>query len=210
MLRRLEKAIIWTETKLYEAGCNEYGEPRNSNKQSPLKPGVMADILAHDMMWLQPAKDSKDKLTGANFQTLQAAIAYYRCDILDEVFKSAKLIMSDYKHPFLYKINVRDYHTLQDFYIAYFKERKIYFERVLKNIFRGKLKTRCYPLRDLQKNDSECIEENKDCPVFLPRGIFTDAIKNLMQSSEHNLLTGNGRTGKKTTDKCSIFDTDVL
>ena len=84
-----------------------------------LKSGRMADLLAHDMVRLQPATKGSDKITGANFQALQVSLAYFKRDILADVFSRAMLTTGNHRHPFLYRIDVSHCSSLRDFYVAY-------------------------------------------------------------------------------------------
>ncbi|GEM_PF-386653 len=196
MLRRVKKEIIWTQSRLDEIKrINESNSAYGKMGHSTLKPGKMADVLSHDIIHLQPAEKSSDKLTGANFQAMQASLAYYRHDILEEVFKRAMLTTGNHEHPFLKKIKLSDCSTLYDFYVTYLKERKIYFDNIERKIYQGKLNTPCHILRRLQKDDNT-YQTVGDVPVFLPRGIFTDAIKEFMMKTKLNADIKNARTGK--------------
>lgn len=178
MIRRVEKAIIWTKTKLNEA------EKQRDNKKS-FKIGEKADILAHDMLWLQPAKDSKDKVTGANFRALQTSLAFFRRNELENVFKRAFLIGGKNPHPFLSQIKVNTMASLFDFYLAYMRERLNYFERIKLKLHKGRINISCHPLRKLQQGKSSATEREKEGqPIFLPRGIFNEAIKSCLQKTK--------------------------
>ena len=196
LLRRIGKALIWTETKLAEVDRLKGNVAYGKKAHLSLKAGRMADTLAHDMMWLQPAGKGSDKITGANFQALQSALAFFRRGSLAGIFSRAGLTVGTHRHPFLCELDADGYATLQDFYVAYLKARKKYFEGVKAKVCRGKLNTPCHPLRDLQRDEPEGGEAAEGKPVFLPRGIFTDAIVACLKQS--NL---RGFIVEKGTDK---------
>ena len=187
LLRRIDKALIWTETKLAEVDRLKGNVAYGKKAHLSLKAGRMADTLAHDMMWLQPAGKGSDKIT---------ALAFFRRGSLAGIFSRAGLTAGGHRHPFLCELDADGYATLQDFYVAYLKARKKYFEGVKAKVCRGKLNTPCHPLRDLQRDEPEGGEAGNGEPVFLPRGIFTDAIVACLKRS--NL---RGFIVEKGTDK---------
>lgn len=199
MARHIDKEIIWTQTKLDEVKRLEEKKVAAYGKKGRvvLKSGRMADLLAHDMVRLQPATKGSDKITGANFQALQVSLAYFKRDILADVFSRAMLTTGNHRHPFLYRIDVSHCSSLRDFYVAYLGERRKYFEDVAKKIAKNKLNTPCHILRRLQREGSG-EEAGKDVkPKFLPRGIFTDSIKNCLEQSKLNIYIRNARNDVK-------------
>lgn len=178
MLRRIDKAIIWTQTKLNEA------EKQRDNKKS-FKIGEKADILAHDMLWLQPAKESKDKVSGANFRALQTSLAFFRRNELDDIFKRSFLIGGNNPHPFLSRIKINTMPSLFDFYLVYMRERLNYWEKIKLKLLKGHINVSCHPLRKLNHEKPVAQENKKEGqPVFLPRGIFNDVIKKCLQKTK--------------------------
>lgn len=179
MERRLEKSIHWTNSKLNEIDRLHEKDVAYGKKQyEELRAGRIADVLARDMVWLQPSKNGgKDKMSGPNFQALQRSIAYYALERmnLSEIFKKARLIESENQHPFLNQLSPADFNSLSSFYKAYLLRRKKYFEDQLLKVIKGKVGIPCYPLRDLQRSTPKKGIVKR--PVFLPRTIFTELIK---------------------------------
>lgn len=197
MKRRIEREIIWCDTKLNEIGNVQKKDVTFGKKTyKTLKAGRIADILTRDMLYLQPSlADVKGygKVTGANFQALQRSIAYYGeyRNGLNDIFIRAGLLNSNNKHPFLEKIDPQDYSSLIAFYGSYLHRRKTYFEEQKGKVVKGKKNFQCYPLRDLQVEYKK--EIRTDAPVFLPRGLFDKAIKECLQKSSLNKIVTSDR-----------------
>lgn len=186
MLRRVEKAIYWCDTKLNEIErIREQSAAFGKKRHEVLRAGKIAEVLARDMIWLQPSyADGKDKVTGSNFQALQRSIAYYgrTKEHLKDIFIRAGLINSKNPHPFLNEVDPKKFLSLNSFYIAYLKRRKTYFEQQKKKLIIGKKNIQCYPLRDLQCESSK--KELTNVPLFLPRGLFNEVIIECLKKSE--------------------------
>ncbi|GHT00071.1 hypothetical protein FACS189421_11630 [Bacteroidia bacterium] len=166
---------------------------RKSNKVGKkrfveIKSGVLADFLAEDMLAFQSSSDNgKDKLTGMNYQILQAALAYFGQykDQMTEIFEKCKLINSPIEHPFLKNVMAKNATNIVDFYIVYLKAKEIYLDKCLRE---KQYKNDYFLHVDRQK----WTERNTDfykvlaksyaekLPVELPRGLFNDAIKKLL------------------------------
>lgn len=185
MLRRVMKAIFWTDSKLNEVERIKSQKSAFGKRQHEiLKAGRIAETLVRDMLWLQPSKNNgRDKVTEPNFQAIQVSLAYFgiRRNDLTEIFTRAGLINSSNPHPFLAQIGT-NYTSLIEFYIAYLKERKVYFSRIQKKILQGKLNIQCHPLRDLQREPNK--PQDKEEAIFLPRGLFNEAIINCLKKSK--------------------------
>lgn len=146
--------------------------------------GKIADELARDILWLQPSVDKgKNKLTGANFQVLQYALARYSYtkEELAGIFQKAGLTGSDKSkiHPFLgeKELAPSNHTSLESYYMAYLSEKKIYIETQIKKIEQGKTNINFHPFRKLIKGaDEEKISADSE-PIFLSRNLFAENIK---------------------------------
>lgn len=205
MLHRIKKELRWTDTKLAENDRIKNNVAYGKKGHRSNKTGTIADILAHDMIRLQPARCGGDKVTGANFRALQTSLAYFRRDILGDVFKRAMLTAGDHPHPFLNKIDVAHCTSLRDFYVEYLNKRKEYFEKVARKIASGKLNTPCHLLRDLQRSPDDKVSEDRHAPVFLPRGIFTDSIKDCLKKTSLSKVINNARNEKPSINAAFLI-----
>ncbi len=155
-----------------------------------IKAGKLADFLATDMLRLQASVDTdkdgkktgKDKLTGLNYQILQAHLAFFGRDkqLLPQLFEQSKLISSDNPHPFLHKINANDYKDIVGFYQAYLNERLKYFERCEKEkdykaYYFLKPERNKWQAKEAKYYD-ELIKTYLEMPINLPRGLFKEAL----------------------------------
>uniref|UniRef100_A0A2B4R7U7 ATP synthase subunit beta n=1 Tax=Stylophora pistillata TaxID=50429 RepID=A0A2B4R7U7_STYPI len=154
--------------------------------RSPIKTGQMASWLASDMMKMQPSKNNgRDKITSANYRALQRSLAISDVEKWKSVLESAKLIgqHSNIKHPFLEKDGKRifdDCKNITLFYKNYLKARKEYFEQ-WKNKATAELEKEEANRDEFFRRIFKKYNQKPTPPTngkFLPRGIFTAAIKN--------------------------------
>jgi hypothetical protein len=151
-----------------------------------VKPGTLADFIARDMLALQPIlNDGKDKATGLTFQVLQAKIAFYGSTKkeLQAMFKECKLIDSEIAHPFLATMRYDDFSGVIAFYEAYLKAKIVYLEKCQNEkhyekyswlrLNKAKKRDNADFIKDLTKN-------YLTMPIFFPRGLFTEPIKQLL------------------------------
>ncbi|MEP7318055.1 MAG: type VI-B CRISPR-associated RNA-guided ribonuclease Cas13b [Panacibacter sp.] len=155
-----------------------------------LRAGETALFLAKDMLYFQPdKKDEKGKTTGkanpTEFQVLQARLAFFRRDkkLLPAAMRLCGLIDSDNEHPFLKKIDLDKCSSSVAFYKAYLEERLKYLEKS----FTKKNKANLYFVK-LAENGPRDIDyfkslakRIKDQPINLPRGLFKDALIDLLK-----------------------------
>ena len=102
-----------------------------------IKVGKLANLLAEDMMLMQPALVSEDekkivssKANTTGFRLLQSRLAYFGQykNTIEDIFKACKLIDSENPHPFLNKISIEDKLGIIEYYKAYFTEKVRYLE----------------------------------------------------------------------------------
>lgn len=209
-VRKLAALIKQTEQKLRSLeNDKEYLKMEiaaGKTKWRPLKVGKLGDFLAKDMLWLQPSlpnekgiKEGKDKLTGYNFQILQATLAQYNGQDKHEIvqmLREAKLIDSNSgnSHPFLAEILPTNYMFIDTFYKAYLQKRKAYFQKCQKEakyndyyflkVDREKWKNRYAKFDNLTKSTQKGKEkltllEDRllSQPVNIPRTFFMNMLK---------------------------------
>lgn len=207
-VRKLAALIKQTEQKLRSLeNDKEYLKMEiaaGKTKWRPLKVGKLGDFLAKDMLWLQPSlpnekgiKEGKDKLTGYNFQILQATLAQYNGQDKHEIvqiLREAKLIDSSNPHPFLSEILPTNYMFIDAFYKAYLQKRKAYFQKCQKEakyndyyflkVDREKWKNRYAKFDNLTKSTQKGKEkltllEDRllSQPVNIPRTFFMNMLK---------------------------------
>ena len=106
-----------------------------------VKPGKIADFLAHDMMLFQPCTEgNSNKLTSLNFRILQSVMAVYNGDFdeLSRVLRNARIIgnaTDEMCNPIVMAVcrKSMEFGSIVDFYKAYLRERRIYLERCLRH-----------------------------------------------------------------------------
>lgn len=147
------------------------------------KIGELADELTRDILWIQPSLNGgKDKVTGANFQALQYALArygYMRND-LTRIFRQANLIDGKNKHPFLGAIDPTHYTDFLDFYQAYLNKEIDYLRNQKKKLAKGSVNIQFHPLRKLIKEANGQKEVRIPSSTFLGRNLFRDSISQAM------------------------------
>ncbi len=200
--QKINKMIEKTEARLnhLDRDLKKFGDKGNkygSKNFKEIKSGNLADFLAKDMLFFQPSLTSgKDKVTGMNFQVLQANLAMYNENrlLLTDIFKQCKLIDSEIAHPFLNNIKPEKNLMYYDFYKNYLLERKKYLTRCRDEQNFNKY----YFLQQKRKNIGERKQANfiktvvhkylNNEPINFPRGLFCDAIRELLNMKNFNTL----------------------
>ncbi len=153
-----------------------------------IKVGKLADLLAEDMMLMQPAATDAEgknivssKANTTAFRLLQSRLAYFgqHKKTIKDIFKACRLTDSENPHPFLNKISIEDKLGIIEYYKAYFSEKAKYLEHCLA---KGDY-TNYYFLKAKQdKQDIQALtkaylnlngNKNEDyTATLLPRGLF--------------------------------------
>ena len=206
---RMEKMLKGTEVrlKMFKEERAKIGSKDNKFGKKDyvdIRPGKLADYLAKDMLMFQPVDEyNKNKVTGLNFQVIQASLAIYdkTWDELRAIFVNAKLInQTDKKlnHPFLGNLLASKKIPLNtmDFYERYLQEKINYLNKCLMKgtfseafLHKDRMKWR--------KRDSnyykvlagryleEMLDENRKNlkPIELPRGLFERSIVDILKNA---------------------------
>jgi len=202
-IAKINKMLEGTESRLkhLKKDLQKFGDKGNkygSKKFKDIKSGILADFLAKDMLAFQPsANNGKDKITGLNFQVLQANLAMYNenRELLTNIFKECKLIDSKIAHPFLANVKPENHLMYYDFYKSYLEARKEYLTKC-----RVEAKFNSYYfLNQKRKNLGERKQSNfikkvtdkylNEQAINFPRGLFCDAIRNLFKFNNPNFET---------------------
>ena len=185
------------------AKIKAYQQDTNEDKKRVFNSGELATWLAEDIVSLMPPRNhivngvSHDqKINNDQYRTLQASLAYFSVNKVQigQYFEELRLTQPDSatRHPFLKDINLNNCTGVLHFYQTYL-ERK---QRWLKEVSGFVSNNTKQPQRiddkygyllpmACPKNKKEAIDKmrNKDysqIPVFLPRGLFNEAIVNTL------------------------------
>ena len=126
---RINDMIKWTETEIaaFDTKLKKLSDKSNKlgkKKYVDLRPGSIASRLVRDILFFTPVSEEKAKITSANFNSLQSALA------LSELGTSRiKDILKGLNHPFvmdaLTDYSIEDF-KLFDFWKVYLKKRLNY------------------------------------------------------------------------------------
>lgn len=163
-----------------------------------IKPGKIADFLAHDMMFFQPYTAEKNyKLTGLNFRVLQACLATYSGDTkgLKRVLTSARIIGNandDFCNPVVMALfrKFDKFSDIKQFYKEYLTERQAYLEKCLNRgdyerlsfLHASRTKWKVHDQEYYRQLAARYLENEYDGVSFakgieLPRGLFEPYIR---------------------------------
>lgn len=135
MLRATESRLKHFQDDLAAYASNENKVGKKSHVD--LRPGTLARHLADDMMFFKEADENNQvKLTGQNFNILQAELAQYpkrakgklALDNLRTLLRNADLIDGRRPHPFLQKVLQKNPTSFYALYQAYLECKKQYVE----------------------------------------------------------------------------------
>jgi hypothetical protein len=175
-----------------------------------VKGGHIADYIAKDMLYFQPAlldsdgkKTAKGKANGTEFSVLQAKLALYDKERyrLKDTFRLLNLVNSKNPHPFLHKLDPESITTKLAFYSTYLEERheylyKCYYDdkfETLDFLVPGKAKKiaswddiMAYAERMMAQPDLEpdLAKRKMPQPVLLPRSLFIKPTIELVKQSQ--------------------------
>lgn len=190
------------------------------DKKTDLRPGAIASRLSRDIMYFAPKSEAKDKMTSANFNSLQSALALSKCTV-----KRMKAMVDELNHPFIGeafdRYEAADF-KIYDFYKLYLECRLDYLTSI-----EGADKKELMKLPFLhpdrakwQKRDKKGIQElagrylkigEVDFPhgFELPRGLFTARTEAIMHAA--GVLTETaGERKPSMTNLINHYFTHVL
>lgn len=167
---------------------------KDAEKGRSPRVGEQATWLAEDIVFLTPPQvhDAKgrpheQKLNNDQFRILQSSLAYFSIN-RENIFhflKNETPILSkspSERHPFLFKINIQKCNGIFDFYLAYLKAKEEWLNEALEEYEQGRLNE--VQLQEKYRHSLPSSVNRKaavkrdylSLPVFLPRGLFNQAI----------------------------------
>lgn len=193
------------EEKLRTIGSKDNKIGKKSH--ASLRPGYLASILAKDLVEWLPSADEKEecvndvvkrrphgwnKPTGLNFTVLQSTLALYNGDInaLEQILKNTGIVEGSYPHPFMNEVLAKNPGNILALYEVYLDCKINYIENVIDsdddfwNTFKilGGYDRRRWKNRELQWY-KDLAAKYLDAPIELPRGLFEQAIKTLLNKN---------------------------
>ena len=193
---RIDKMIEGTKCrlKIFQTEKSTVGN-RKQNKYGKksyvdIRPGRLAVFLAKDIMLFQPSNEKgTNKLTGLNYQVMQSSLAIYdkSPDEIKNMFESAGLLKGDFTHPFLSEVTKLRPKNTMIFYEEYLKCKIKWLENCKKKrdfnnyafLHENRKK---WTTRDTDYY-KELAERYLTQPVELPRGLFTEVIKEKLKEN---------------------------
>lgn len=200
--QKVEHMLYATESRLkhFQTNLAAYASKENKvGKKShvDLRPGTLARHLADDIMFFKEADENNQvKLTGQNFNILQAELAQYpkrtegklALDNLRTLLRNADLIDGRRPHPFLQKVLQKNPTSFYALYQTYLECKKQYVEKLLIKSDAALCNLHfLYPNRKkwTLRNDAFYRElAMRYTSIELPRGLFHKAIIEALRGSD--------------------------
>ena len=205
---RMEKMLKGAEVrlKMFKEERKAIGSKDNKFGKKgyvDIRPGKLADYLAKDMLMFQPVdKYNKNKVTGLNFQVIQASLAIYdkTWEELRAIFENAHLINqknTTLNHPFLGNLFTSKKKPLNtmDFYERYLEEKINYLRRRLvketfsdaflhRNRMKWQKRDEAYYKALAGRYLEELLKDNRTNlkAIELPRGLFERNIVEILNN----------------------------
>jgi len=190
MIKRTEAEIAGFDTKMKK--LSDKSNKLGKKKYVDIRPGSIASRLVRDILFFTPVSEEKAKITSANFNSLQSALA------LSELGTNRiKDILRGLNHPFVMKAfekyRVEDFH-LFDFWKVYLNKRLDY----LKGLDREKLEEVPFlhsSRTRWQKRDEKYIKllAGRYEQFELPRSLFTAPTRVLLDEVALHFESGSDR-----------------
>lgn len=164
------------------------------DKKTDLRPGAIATRLSRDIMYFAPKSEAKDKMTSANFNSLQSALALSKYSV-----KRMRGMVDELGHPFIgeaFDNYAATNFKIYDFYKIYLQCRLEYLKSK-QGLGKAELEKLPFLHPDRakwQKRDKKGIQElagrylkigDVDFPhgFELPRGLFTARAEAIMRAA---------------------------
>lgn len=185
------------EMRMAAAELIENMESREKKESKPGKPGFrkikvgkLAQLLAEDMMLMQPVAKGENgehivhsKPNSLAYRLLQGHLAYYgeHKGNIAEIFRACNLVGATNPHPFLHRININNQPGIIEFYKAYFKTKVDFLDKCLreKDYEQYKFLRIKQDLPELKSllNIYLSNKSSSHSPFNLPAGLFHRATK---------------------------------
>ena len=193
---RLDDMIAKTQARceIFRKNRELYGSKDNKigkTSHIDIRPGTLARYLAKDIMLFKKADENNQvKLTGQNFNILQAELAQYRMSEteLRRLLTKAELINCTDPHPFLEEVINRHPKTFFDFYQTYLEKKIAYLKSVSahgKNALK-ELHFLHYNRKKWAQRDKKFYQElcGRYTSIELPKGLFLPAIIDAIKADQ--------------------------
>ncbi len=194
--RKINELIQQTENRLTKLN-DQFNKKIRPGKRGAglLKPGIIADWLVNDFMRFQPVAYDKEnkpmpksKADSTEFQLLQRTFALYggEKDRIPAYFNQCRLVNSENPHAFMTNFKWNEQPNILAFYYEYLKARKQFLEKL--NCEKWREYQHFLLLKEPKTNRKTLVDGWTD-GLNLPRGIFTEAIREWLLQNGTETLT---------------------
>lgn len=185
--KKLQEMIADTDHRLDMLDRQTDRKIRIGRKNAGLpKSGVIADWLVRDMMRFQPvAKDTSgkplnnSKANSTEYRMLQRALALFggEKERLTPYFRQMNLTGGNNPHPFLHETRWESHTNILSFYRSYLKARKAFLQSIGRS---DRVENHRFLLLKEPKTDRQTLVAGWKSEFHLPRGIFTEAVRDCL------------------------------
>lgn len=191
--KKLQEMIADTDHRLDMLDRQTDRKIRIGRKNAGLpKSGVIADWLVRDMMRFQPvAKDTSgkplnnSKANSTEYRMLQRALALFggEKERLTPYFRQMNLTGGNNPHPFLHETRWESHTNILSFYRSYLKARKAFLQSIGRS---DRVENHRFLLLKEPKTDRQTLVAGWKSEFHLPRGIFTEAVRDCLIEMGHD------------------------
>lgn len=185
--KKLQEMIADTDHRLDMLDRQTDRKIRIGRKNAGLpKSGVIADWLVRDMMRFQPvAKDTSgkplnnSKANSTEYRMLQRALALFggEKERLTPYFRQMNLTGGNNPHPFLHETRWESHTNILSFYRSYLEARKAFLQSIGRS---DRVENHRFLLLKEPKTDRQTLVAGWKSEFHLPRGIFTEAVRDCL------------------------------
>lgn len=185
--KKLQEMIADTDHRLDMLDRQTDRKIRIGRKNAGLpKSGVIADWLVRDMMRFQPvAKDASgkplnnSKANSTEYRMLQRALALFggEKERLTPYFRQMNLTGGNNPHPFLHETRWESHTNILSFYRSYLEARKAFLQSIGRS---DRVENHRFLLLKEPKTDRQTLVAGWKSEFHLPRGIFTEAVRDCL------------------------------
>ncbi|MCH5328494.1 MAG: type VI-B CRISPR-associated RNA-guided ribonuclease Cas13b [Coprobacter sp.] len=192
----IREMIAWTEReikgfKTKVAKMSAKDNKLNKKRYVDIRPGAIALKLARDILRFTPPSDAKSRMTSANFNSLQSALALSNISV-----GRVKEMVKDLNHPFIGNVfqnyKSQDFRIF-DFYRAYLEGRLQYLKsknslnkaslKELPFLHSGRVRWQTRNKEYIMALAGRYLEGDFSHGFELPRGLFTRRAESLMRAA---------------------------